>query len=299
MRYRIKQGIFFLGIMTYNVLMGISIVYNFRIAQVTKQSIVESSPLKTNRIVALLFDQYQKKYQGGVTQNFAGAFASWIYNLEPYYLRIDGAFSDILQKTNHVTTFSGAETDDLLFTMGRNFKSFERNRTTISALFGVPTHEIFTLQHVSFGYSQVGMGLQLDGAYELAHQSDVLYGARLIYFVPRTARVICPDQEYLFSIGKIADILLAFKHNQGHHGFECGYTQRWDFGSHVSPVLDDTAAKIDYVRSNFYAIYKYNFLVNDLENRLLFNISYGFDQKPIRYGNKSIITVWASWNLSF
>lgn len=297
MEYNVRKSLLLLAVLIYVNVTAVSIVYNFRIGQVTKQPIAGASEYH-RRIVALLFNQYQEKYQGGVAQNFAGCFGSYIYNRESYYARIDGAFSDIHQKTYHKTTFLGAQTDDILFTVGRNFTPSENIRTTISVLFGVPTHQIFTLQHVDFGYGQVGMGLQLDGSYALDHHSDFLYGARLIYFVPRTAKV-CPDRDYLFSVGKLADILLAFKHNWTNHGFECGYTQRWDFGAHIFPSLDEIIQKTNYVRSNFYLIYKYNFMINDLKNRLLFNISYGFDQKSKQYGNKSIVTLWGAWNLSY
>jgi len=276
---------------------AISIVYNFRIGQVTKQPISGASR-KKHSVVALIFNQYQKKYSG-LHQNFAGGFASFIYTFGPYYFRTDVAASHIHETTAlHETTFSGTETDDILFTLGRNFKIKDKAILTVSGLFGVPTHKIHALQHVTFGYGQVGTGIQLDGSYALNQKSSFLYGARSIYFFNRRAKdTVC--QNYTFTIGNVGDILAAYKHNRTKHGLETGYTLRSEFGAHACPTIADFSKKTNYLRSSFYFIYKYKFFINNIENRFLVNISYGLDHKPKIYGNKYIITLWGSWNISF
>lgn len=275
----------------------ISMVYNFRIAQITKQPIVEKSH-RHNKVIALLFDQYRKKYNG-IFQNFVGGLGSYIYDFESYYFRTDFAVSHIKQITDHVTTFSGTETDDILFTGGRNFILNDRTTMTFSGLFGIPTHRIFRLQHVDFGYSQVGLGLQWDGSYLLNDTSALLYGARYIYFVPRTA-LDDLEEKHRFTIGNIGDLLLAYKNNWNkHHGIEFGYTARFRFGAHIYPNLDDIVKKTNYKRSNFYGVYKYKFIVDDISHRLLFYLSYGFDHTPKIYGNRYIVTLWTSWNIGF
>jgi len=294
MRY---ATILFLSMVPCVSVSAISIVYNFRIAQVTKQPIVESADDRHYSIVGLLFDQFQKKYDG-VRQNFVGGLAAFIYNFEPYYFRTDFSVSHIKEITEHVTTFSATETDDLLFTLGRNFKLNDKSVMTLSGLFGVPTHEIFTLQHVAFGYGQVGLGIQLDGSYVLCDTHTLLYGVRYIYYVPRKA-ADDSGNKYTFTIGNLADGLIAYKYNWLSHGIECGYTARSDFGAHISPNLDDTIEKTNYIRNNFYFIYKYRFMIDEVANRLLFNISYGFDSKPKVYGNQYVVTLWASWNVRF
>lgn len=282
----------------YSSLSAISMVYNFRIAQITKQPIFEKTFNRNHTIVALLFDQFYKKRNNTTHQNYAGGLGSFIYDCEPYYFRIDAALSNIRQTDNHITTFSGTETDDILFTVGRNFIVNEQALITLSGLFGVPTHKIFRLRHPDFGYSQVGMGIQLDGSYTVDCIGSLLYGARYIYFVPRNALDDC-KKKYNFTIGNVGDILLAYKNTWNQHGLELGYTFRSQFGAHIRPNLDDTVEKTNYLRSNFYIVYKYKFLTYNVANRLLFNFSYGFDHNPKTFGNKHIITLWASWNIGF
>ena len=49
---------------------------------------------ENNQLMALIFDQYRKKYNG-TFQNFVGGLGSYIYNFDSYYFRIDGAVSHI------------------------------------------------------------------------------------------------------------------------------------------------------------------------------------------------------------
>jgi hypothetical protein len=278
-------------------LSSISIVYNFRIAQITKQPITGVVSEKKHMVLGLLFDQYQKQYNG-VQQNFAGGLASYIYEPRPYYLRIDGAVSHIHEKSKSKTTFSGTETDDILFSFGRNFIPSDHTKVTVSGLFGIPTHKVYRLQHVDFGYSQVSLGLQLDSLYTVNQITDFIYGARYIYFVPRKASdATC--SRYKLTIGNIGDLLVALKHQWNKHGLEYGYSARFNFGAHICPKMDDFAKKTNYTRSNFYLVYKYKFLINDIPNRFLLNISYGFDSKPKVFGNRRIVLVWASWSVDF
>lgn len=287
----------FFFILQHASLAAISIVYNFRIAQITKQPIFQKTNDKNHTLVALFFDQYRKKYNG-TRQNFIGALGSYIYDFEPYYFRTDLAGSHIKETVNNVITFSGTEMDDILFTVGRNFKINKHATATLSGLFGFPTHQIFRLQHIDFGYSQIGTGIQLDGSYELNSISSLLYGARYIYFIPRTA-LDDLEKKYTFTLGNVTDLFFAYKGSWQKHGLEAGYTARQRFGAQIHPHLDDIIRKTNYIRSNFYFVYKYKFRINDLPSRLLFNISYGFDHRPKVFGNKYIITLWASWNLNF
>ncbi len=275
---------------------AISIVYNLRIAQITKQPL-SNDKRDTYETVMLLFDQYQKKYNG-IRQNFIGGLGTFIYNFKSCYFRVDAAASHIHQEGGGATPFSGTETDDILFTGGYNFKMNDRALLTLSGLFGIPTHKILSLQHVSFGYGEVGAGAQIDGSYALNHTTALLYAARYIHFLPRTAQ----DNlgiNYRFTIGNLGDLLVACKNSWTKHGLEGGYTARANFGAHIYPHLDDTVAKTNYQRSSFYLVYKYNFLIHNLSSRLLFNIAYGFDHKPKIFGNKHILTLWTAWKISF
>lgn len=275
----------------------ISIVYNFRIAQITKQPIYEHQDVN-NHIIALVFDQLQKKYTGGIRQNFLGALGSYIYSFRPYYFRTDLAVSHIKEKTKSVTTFSGTEMDDILFTFGSNVRENKVTPITISVLFGVPTHRIFRLQHVDFGISQVGLGIQLDGFYQFDDKHAFIYGGRYVYFIPRKA-LDSSHKRYKFTIGNTIDLLAAYKINWDHHGFELGFTERFNLGAHICPHLDNTVEKTNYIRTNFYAVYKYKFLIRNVHNRLLFNISYSFDTSSKIFGNRYVIFLWSSWSVGF
>jgi len=279
-------------------LVSISIVYNFRLAQITQQPIFEKTDDINHIIIALAFDQYRKKYTRSIHQNFLGALGSFIYDPRPYYFRTDFAVSHIKEKTKSKTTFSGAETDDILFTLGRNFKINEYASLTFAGLFGIPTHKVFRLQRIDVGYSQVGLGMQFDGLYQLHHRTGLVYGARYIYFVPRNA-LGKPNQKYTLTIGNVADLIIALKNNWNNHGFELGFTERFRFGAHITPSLPDFTKKTNYIRSTFYATYKYRFLIRTVQNRFLLNFSYGLDTNSKIFGNRYIITVWASWNVSF
>lgn len=298
MKSAFSRWVLFFVVLFHAHVLSISMVYNFRIAQVTKQPIFPHATGRDHSVVALLFDQYRKKYDC-IYQNFIGGLGSYIYNFDPYYVRVDGAVSHIHeQNSEHVTTFAGTETDDILFTCGRNFILNQHNEITLSGLFGVPTHRIYRLQHIDFGYSQVGLGIQLDGSAVLSDTNIFLYGARYIYYIPRTA--LDPEcLKHRFTIGYIADVLFADKNTWGKHGLEYGYTLRARLGAHSQPNYDEIVQKTNYLRSNFYIIYKYRFLVKNVSHRFLFNIAYGFDHFSKVYGNKYIITLWLSWNVRF
>jgi hypothetical protein len=278
-------------------LFAISMVYNFRIAQITRPQLAAREQGENNTVIALFFDQYRKKYTG-TRQNFGGGLGSYIYDFADNYFRIDGAVAHIKENEDCLTTFSGTETDDLLFTGGHNFAINQKASLSFSGLLGIPTHKLYRLQHVDFGYSQVGMGLQIDGVYSFERKGTLIYGTRYIYFVPRTA-YDADCQRYTFTLGNLYDLLLAYKNNWGKNGLEFGYTSKFRFGCHVCPNLDNITKKTNYIRSNFYLVYKYKFSIRETRDRLLFYISYGFDHQSKIYGNKNIVTVWSSWSISF
>ncbi len=276
-------------------LFAISMVYNFRIAQITEP------PQTTNEkkhAMALLFDQYRVKYDH-ICQNFGGGLASFIYNFDENYFRIDGAVSHIHEKQKDETTVNTTETDDILFTLGHNVRLTDKASITFSGLFGVPTHRLYRLQHTDFGYSLVGIGVQIDGLYQLKHDSLLYWGGRYIRFAPRHG---CDSDccSHRFTLGNIGDLLIAGKKSWcKKHGLECGYTFRARFGCRCIPFFDQIIQKTNYLRSNFYAVYSYDFKIENIPNRLFAYVSYGFDHKSKIYGNKHIATVWGTWQVSF
>lgn len=277
-------------------MLAISMVYNFRIAQITRPP--RSANRNNHTAMLLFFDQYREKYDH-IHQNYGGGLASFIYDFDANYLRIDGAVSHIHEKEQCETTFEGTETDDILATLGHNFVITDNASLSLSGLFGIPTHRLYRLQHTDFGYSQVGAGIQLDGLYQLNEESILYYGGRYIYFVPRNA--YDPDCcRHRFTIGNVGDLLIAYRKLWcTKHRLEGGYTFRARFGCHCFPAFDQIVEKTNYVRSNFYIVYSYNFLIREIQNRLYLYASYGFDHKSKIYGNKHIITLWTSWQVSF
>ncbi|MCL4361439.1 hypothetical protein M1446_03725 [Candidatus Dependentiae bacterium] len=277
-------------------LYSVSIVYNFRIAQITKQQIFE----KTNQhftLVTLFFDQFLKKHTGE-HQNYLGGLESFIYNFESYYFRTDFAVSNI-SEDNCISKFSDTQTDDILFSFGKNFTLNRQSKITLTGLFGIPTHKLFVLQKPNFGFSQFGIGAQVDGSYAFNNKNSLLFGARYIHFIPRNT-IDCDKNIFKFTSGNLADILVASKNNWGkHHGLEFGYTAKFNFGADICPKFDDIIKKTNYIRSNYYLVYKYKFIINNVSNRLLFNISYGFDHLPKIFGNKYIIFFWTAWDVRF
>jgi hypothetical protein len=294
-----KKNLIFIYLVTAwpHASQAISMVYNFRIAQITRQPFIENTDKNTKTFVGLVFDQYRRKYDG-TRQNYAGGLASFIYATSSNYFRIDTAVSSIRSKACVSSPFSGTEWDDILFTAGHNLKSSSRGTLTLSGLFGIPTHKLLRLIHPDFGYSQVGLGVQLDGSANITAHSAILLGSRYIHFFPRNA-FDADCLKHRTTIGNVGDIICAYKHNKGKHGIEFGYTFRCRFGAYVIPNIIDYKDKTDYVRSNFYAVYKYKFKIKNIANRLLFNLGYGFDHTSKKFGNKSIITPWISRNVSY
>lgn len=279
-------------------LKGVSLVYNFRIAQLTKQPIFPQPHATTHSFVILPFDLIFKK-NAGPLQNYGGALASYIFDTQHFYARIDCAGAHIYAADNKMTTYSGSASDDILLTSGYSIKfNKQEDILTASALLGIPTHDIKILKHPDFGHGQAGMGLQLDGSYTIDHISSFIAGVRYIHFFSRNAYDNA-KRRYRFSIGNMADILCAFKSNLQHHGFELGYTARFDFGAQCTPLFDNILKRTNFTRSSFYAVYKYKFIVHDIAHRFLLNIGYGFDHNPNYFNNKYILTLWGSWQVNF
>lgn len=286
----------FLCFLTYTNLNALSIVYHFRIAQITKQPIFEHIDTKYT-LIALVFDQVLKTYQGDIQKNFAGDLDAFIYNFKPYYFRTDFAFAYVTENIKHVPTYSSVETDDILFTVGRNF-ILDNAKVTLSGLFGVPTHKNGILQHPQLAFAQFGTGIQLDGTYKFNNKNSVIWGLRSVYFIPRNA-LDDFNRKHIFTIGTLSDILISYRHDWAYHDLEIGFTERFQLGARIHPNLDNTIEKTNYIRSSFYIAYKYKFFINNIQNRITFEAAYSFDNTPKRYGYQYVIIGWVTWNVAF
>lgn len=291
-----SKYLLFFGLLAFNKIYPVSIVYHFRIAQITKQPI--QGHIDTQHLaIALFFDQVMKRYSGNLLKNFAGNLDAFIYNFKPYYLRADFAYAYVLETINSKLEFSGVETDDILTTVGRNFHLNDKTKITLSGLFGFPTHKNNYLQHAQLAYAQVGLGPQVDGIYKLKEKDTFIWGLRALYFIPRNA-LDAYKQNHKFTIGTLSDILIAYKHDWTNQDIEFGFTQRFQLGASISPSLDHIIPETNYIRSNFYFAYKYKFLIRNIHNRITCDVAYSFDNTPKKYGFHIFIG-WITWTVAF
>jgi len=223
-------------LLLFNKIFSVSIVYHFRIAQITKQPIYGHID-NHNLAIALFFDQVMKRYSGDILKNFSGNLNAFIYNFKSYYLRGDFAYAYVMETIKKKLEFSGMETDDILLTFGRNFHINDRAKITVSGLFGFPTHKNYHLQHVQLAYAQVGLGAQIDGIYKLKEKDTFIWGVRALYFVPRNALDDC-NKNHKFTVGTLSDILIAYKHDLLNSDIEFGLTERFQLGARIFPSLD-------------------------------------------------------------
>ena len=282
------------------------IVYNFRVAQITRRPIDKHNKNKNARrtpysFSTLTFAQFQKRYVGDIFENVIGNYNAFVYDFgSSCYFRTDFAFANLVQKKCNVTTFSQMESDDLLFTVGRNFNPTAKARVPLSALLGVPTHSNYALQHFAMSPGQIGSGVQLDGLYSIDDHLDFLWGTRYLYFIPADTTAANGDF-YRFTVGQGTDLLVALKSNwpKSHHGIESGYSAHWNFNAKIWPDLATVKEKANFMRNSFYLVYKYSFKSEHYAQQILCNVSYGFDSKPKRYGYKWVVSLWASWGINF
>lgn len=298
MKKNIYKLFLILGLFIHLPLPALSIVYNFRIAQLTRQPIAQKTNSRPNSASLLLFNLFQKTHAFNIRENYTGGLATYNRNFaERYYFKTDFAVAHVDRNVDKITKVSVTEPDNILISMGRNFTLGKKSNATFSGLLGIPTHSVKTLQRVGFGVGQVGVGAQLDGLYKLCKPVDFLWGIRYNYFIPRTAFDTLGNS-YKFTVGSIADILVALQtSNPLSHGLEGGYNARWGFGVHAVPDFANID-QLNYMRNSFYLAYKYTFLTKRVAHRLLLNISYGFDSKPKLYGYDAVI-VWGAWGIAF
>jgi hypothetical protein len=296
MKKNIFTLIFIEMLLVHVPISALSLVYSFRVAQITQRPIVHEKDNKPDSIAPLIFDYFQKSKNFNIRENYVGGFVTYNHNYIRNYFRADFAVAHVGQTVNCEKTVNVIEPDDILLTFGRNIMNNQTASMTVSGLLGLPTHDVNTLERVGFGNGQVGIGAQLDGIFKFK-KYDFVWGSRYNYFIPRTAYNANHDK-YKFTVGSIADILVAVQTNTllGHGG-EVGYGGRWGFGAEATPtiaILD----RLSYMRNTFYGVYTYTFLTEKCAHRFLFSFSYGFDSKPKLYAYDAWM-VLGSWGFAF
>lgn len=279
----------------------VSIVYNMRIAEITKRQQITPNAKRHNILGETTVGQW-RTLKNGFKQSVYGGITTYIRSAKSLYLKVDGAFGRV--KNNIITNiFKRTQTDDLLFTGGYSHALSERVRITYSGLLGIPTHRDFILDLAQLGTGHVGLGGQIDTSFAYtADRSNVALGAiRLVHFFPRnvTSHNPCLQQlyqckEYNLSLGNILDVYVAHQTNWGNNNrFELGYDASiLGFGSRIKPEITNFSGSLLYIRNNFFSSYSRRFSLNKTPVGIVTGLSGGFDSRPKTVGNRHMLTAW-------
>lgn len=292
---------FFLCLATIHTC-GVSLVYNLRIAETTRRQTLEQHD-RPSILVGVLVNQYRET-KNDIHQFVAGGLATYIRTFKDAYFRIDGAVGHIDQdKSIARTKTKRTQTDDILCSLGHGFSLSHNIRITVSGLLGIPTHNDTILEGVQFGTGHSSVGIQGDFSWFYSeHTKNSFMGAvRFVHFFSRKPATPFQNlnQDLKINLGNLIDILIAHQCGTLRHKFECGYSPSFGFGANITPPLANTPLSTTFIRSNFYANYKFLFLIQNRPSVFGLGLSYGFDHKPKDIGLKKIITVWGAWGINF
>jgi hypothetical protein len=276
---------------------SVSIVYNFHVAETIKRNGIGDEVEHLTKAALTLFEQYRIKYTQE-TQNYDGGLLTALHVSKPFHIRIEAAVAHV-RAQNLDLHFSKIQTDDILFYAGYTHEH-KRVKTTLSGVFGAPTHKDTSIINPQFGIGQVGLGVQLSSIFHYSPENPLHtfhLAGRLVHFFPRRNKIDVGT--FNFSAGNLLDLLVAFNFSSLKHAFEIGYNPVFDTNVTVSPNFDDVVAKNEYIRHHFFISYKYRFYLGEHASALTIASSYGFDGVPITFGNKHIVTGWVSWSYTF
>lgn len=280
---------------------SISTVYNLRIAETTKRIGIEPVFEQPSLGTVTMFGTFRKKYNGDKHRSIGG-LCTLVYAPESFFLRLDAAVGRVASNDQGVF-FSRTQVDDLLFSAGYSPSLSEKMRLTFSGFLGLPTHKDTSLAFVQFGYGHYGLGAQIDGSFIYSHNKDhtLRSAIRCIHFFPRRvcAQVDRGIESFKYGLGDLIDLFIAFHNKINKHNIELGYNGSFFINASIYPNLESALQKANYTRHSFFGMYKYHFLINTTTNMLATALSYGFEPTPKIYGNKRLITVWASWSVNF
>ncbi len=278
-----------------------SLVYNLRIAESTKRQAVESPYRKPSLAVIALVSQFSKS-RDDIRFSYTGGLLSLQHSKKNFFIRADIAAAHVKQKTCE-TKFSRTQTDDILFSGGYSFVLDEKTRGAITVILGIPTHQDTILEGTQFGTGHVGLGGQFDGAYFYSGNNTIFVAARYIRFFARDISTCIANQrlEFNFNIGNVVDLFISHASRLGRrHKFEFGYNPTFVFQAHICPPIEQFLTRINFIRSNFFANYRYGFLIHEkFPSGIAAGISYGFEHVPHDIGIKYVVTVWGGWGINF
>lgn len=273
-----------------------SIVYNLRIAETTKDSDVVTSSQEHPLMVTMTpFGQFRKK-RNGAQLMFGGGLGTVVYIRPTYYFRVDGAFARAVEKYQHIYQ-AHTQTDDILLSAGYSYPITDRTKMTFSLLLGLPTHEDRQFAIVQFGYAHIGLGPQIDGAFQLgsSRRHSIRTAFRFIRFFPRYIPQCANNvQQFVeYNFGNMIDLFASYHINRDRNRFEIGC----DIGF-FNHRRTDTKIEPTIIRSSFYTSYKRLFAVECHPAAWAIALSSGFDNKVCN-GYKHLITVWSSFRVNF
>ncbi len=283
--------------------LGVSFVYNLRIAEITKRQITAElqKKIKGPLLQSLVLINQMRKKNTGIHQNIFGALESLIFFSKNAYLRADWAFGRVSEKLDDFH-FSRTQTDDILVSGGFSHAVSDRTKLTFSSLLGIPTHNETGFEGIQFGTGHVGFGLQIDNAfiYSKNKNHSLRSAVRYIRFFERTIIIaLLQGRKFKFNLGNLTDLYIAHHSKFGRHSFELGYNPSFLFGPSIRPIIQHVVDETTFIRSNMYVSYQQFFFLQDHPSGFATAISYGLDHTSKLFGLKRIITFWAAWGINF
>lgn len=279
---------------------GVTIVYNMRIAQITRRQTITGNP---SLIVANAFQQWFK-LRNGLKQYSNGLLTSYIHTGSSWYAKIDIAGGHVHNSFN-CQELTRNQTDDILISTGYGMEPRKGTKVSFTGHVGIPTHKDTILDGIQFGTGHYALGPQIDGsqAYNPLRPHFFLWALRLIHFFPRT--ITTPQgnpwpQKYSFALGNIFDIYLAHQSNWNmHHRIEFGYDGTFGFGADINPAFENFSATAHFLRNNFYISYARKIRAFGKPSGLIFTFSSGYDPYPTCLGRHYSVNIFISWAINF
>lgn len=281
-----------------------TVVYNLRIAQITRQQIQHIADGRETNVLLFtnLFQQWLK-FRCGIKQTITGTLVSYIQTGQSWYIKIDGALAHV-RNLFPCTELKRNQTDDILISGGYGINPREGTRIGFTGHLGIPTHKDTILEGIQFGTGHYALGAQIDGsqAYTVGRPHFVLWALRYIHFFPRTVHFDDPTrpQRYKFALGNLVDIYISHQSNwDKRHRIEFGYDGIFDFGTRFCPPLTNLNVPTHFIRNSYFVAYARRIKHFNQPGALIFVLSYSSDAVPRLYGQQYGVSLFFSWAIIF
>lgn len=266
-----------------------SLVYSFRFTQITRPVYVAPQTTEQKVGAASIFERYSKTAQGS-KDNILAAFLTFIYQKKLNYIRLDWAYGNVRNNLVNGTCLNENQSDDLLVTFGKAWNLNTNFTISLSGVTGFPTHRDKGLVFTQLGTGHVGLGAQLDGAYNYSANKyhSILFAGRYIRFLSAHANIETDNckilQRFRLKLGNLIDLYASHYSDWGKHKFEIAYNPTFYFGAQFCPPNEQLECAFHFVRSSIIAAYSYAFLLNKHPSSIILAFSYGSDhgKRPTR-----------------